>query len=362
MKILHIPFSNKLDIKGPEGQISGGGEKVIVNVHEMMYDRGYDSHVADTVTSHYEHPNVHRIIKPDTTSNQYVVDYAIGNGFDVIVNHGRRSIQKTLNESNLKSLFIDHSPITLLNKLYDEEGFTTTWRDAKDVGSKYIGVSEPQTCIRNESIRKMFGNDFEYDGWCKFQFVDTELNREVQDPEDYLIAVGRADPYKTLHIMKKFDIPYQVCTTPYHKNDSPTYKEYLTQHEGFFNQDCVHWDLPRETVLDKIMKARALVTTCRWESSGISSFEALCYGLPIILNEKGNTHASRHFADPGVDYICTVDEKEKISQFMKFDKEKRIDIANEVREYNSPDQFLKSFVPILESVKNPVRTNVFDFL
>tara|TARA_B100000085_G_scaffold284166_1_gene316536 strand:- start:1770 stop:2867 length:1098 start_codon:yes stop_codon:yes gene_type:complete len=365
MKILQVPYANKIPLFSKAGTIPGGLEKVIHNVHKLLLSRGYDCHVIDAEGSYWDAPNVHKIMtESPIETNKRIIDFIYNNDIDVIINHGRKSFQKNLNKESMKNLFIDHSGLDALMKLYDEECYTTTWENAKKLGTIFIGVSQTQIEARNQGIQKQMNSDFQYDDWCKFQFVEEELNLPVLDPEGYAFAVARADKVKELHLMEKFHhFPYQCCTSPYHREEQEAHQKYMKRYEKFYAQDNVHWNLPRPQVIDKFRKANLLVSTWYAESAGITAFESLSYGVPVVLNEKKFDHASRFFAPEGNDYVCTLNETDKMREFFDYDLEKRRKISEEVREYNSQKMFLNNFVPFLEKVQQNNNTNsVLNFL
>ena len=62
MKILQVPYANKIPLFSKAGTIPGGLEKVIHNVHKLLLSRGYDCHVIDAEGSYWDAPNVHKIM------------------------------------------------------------------------------------------------------------------------------------------------------------------------------------------------------------------------------------------------------------------------------------------------------------
>lgn len=360
MRILQI-FKSVL--MSNEGIVDGGLEKVVVDTHEVLLSYGYDSHVIDATESKYDGPNVHRLLDSNKTSivnSNNIADLA--KTFDAVIVHSHNTIVKYLNDRKIPFIFVDHLALISLNKLFHEDTFNKEWVRAKSNGSKYVTVSKVAQEFKEANYKK-WNSDFYFDGHIKFQFVTSELEQiQVQEAGDYTTVIARPSSEKKMHLIEKLGYPFKIYSMNPNegglRNDHQEY--YETRLKGL--EENIFWNFPRDEMMVSLSKAFAYYSTCPVESAGISAFEALCSGVPVILNETRRKHSSRIFAPEGCDYICAQSDKESIERFKGFSLAKRLEIAAEVREYNSPDQFISSFIGLCESVQNVPELSLENFM
>jgi len=310
-----------------KGVLNGGIEKVIVDTHELLQSHGFDSNIIHFDTSEES------TIKKNKRLLSKLLEY------DVVIIHNHQSIVKYLNKENKPFIFVEHWSLESINKLYYYDFFTRDYQNAKKNGSIFLTVSQTAKDFKENFFKKKWGINFTFDGFIKFQHLSRELDSiNVSEGNGKAITIARASREKQIHLIDKLpNIDYDIISIPFKDNKS-YYDRNLKQIE-----EKILWNLDRKTTLDKLRKASVYYATCRIESAGIAPFEALCSGLPLVLNEGEFGHASRMFAPKDAWYICRSDENEKIEEFKKLSLEQRQQISKEVREYNSVDNFIESF-------------------
>lgn len=333
--------------------INGGLEKVIVETHQILLENGYDSHVIDSMYSTYEAPNVHKISDPSKGKSNNELLASELEKYDVIIVHTHPSIVPYLNRKSIKYVYIDHWSLQSVNKVFYEFLFTTEWEKGKANGSIFLSVSEGAVAHKEHAVSKWAPN-FRFDGYMKYQFVPKEMESlEIGKPDGKVIGIGRPTSEKKIHITPTLGLPYKIVSIM-SENKSNLAKD----HENYYQkklkpiEDNIMWNLTREQTLEEIRNSSILYSTCPVESAGIVAFEALCLGVPVVLNEGKFVHASRMFATKDAWYICRSDEPEKIERFMNLSQEEKQSIADEVRSLNTKQQFLDSFISYCKMVEN----------
>jgi len=350
MRILQIPkFSNLDGLCSKSGIPLGGLEKTIIDMHDLLLEKGEDSIVVDSKTS-FLNKSVEKIFSKDLSSvnnSKNIVDLVFKIKPDVILIHGNNSVFSRLTKLKIPCVLIDHQNHSQINKLYHEGLFLDNWKIIKqfNLKSKFITVSLNSKIKKEQVINKNINTDFKYDDFFIFQHLTSELEQvTIKHSEGCVITIGRCNFDKKPHLIKKLNVDnYKILTL---NNELKTEKEqlyfdtYFKKPEDLTN---VLFNLDRKTTLDILSKSSFYYSTCPNESAGISAFESLCLGVPLVLNENNLPHASRMFGGEICDYICSAKEKDKWKSFFNFSLEKRQEIASITRSKFSKDSFFNNF-------------------
>ena len=169
MKVLQL-IATKSGIRASSGSPNGGLESVILNLHEAFQNAGWDSHYSDNVGSNSE-----ASIRYDLEKYNYemyantVRSWVEREKPDLVIAHGTNALLKYLTERGIRVLFVEHSMAISINLNSYGALFGYIAPNARTIGSKIITVSPITMTTKKKAIAE-FGVDFEFDGWCRFQF------------------------------------------------------------------------------------------------------------------------------------------------------------------------------------------------
>lgn len=186
--------------------------------------------------------------------------------------------------------------------------------DFTERGGKLWFVSADQHRKANEHAMRLAGRSIDdVLGYVSSAFANGD--EQVADVVEYdAITVGRSEAGKNpfwLHsALSKSHLTSCVLT-----RDSITGSD---NEMAYVNKNA-HWADPRFTcrnlnhadTMRTMAKGGVYVSTCSYESWGITALEALCHGLPLVLRtDKSGTHASQGVAAADGDYRLISDKKE----------------------------------------------------
>ena len=331
----------------------GGTEKVVMECHERLLENGFESYVIDSVESPYTAEN--RILAygaGDGTGevNQKVAE--ICQGFDHIVVHSNFTLPKYLNKMGIPYTFVDHLMLTPVNKMFYEDFFVETWVKAKELGSRFVTVSEYAKKWKEEQYQK-FNPDFYFDNFFKFQFVTSELAEvEVKAGEGYGTQIARPSKEKNLNRFAKMTGEYKILS-----NGDPEKAESC---DKVINS--ILWNRSRQETMDVLSRASYFYATSNLESAGIAPFEALCSGVPVVLYDNGAGHTSYMFAPKGAWYVCRHDETDKIEKYKTLTLEQRQEISAEVRDFNHSSRQFADLLTLINSVQSTPKPSLETFM
>lgn len=346
MKTIILPYKKLDGVSIQEDKIKGGIEKFAKNLYEYsehriipvefteedqrarrvtdMVVKAALQYKADMVWANYDNA-------PLTTRLQAVLDIPVA----WIVHNLGTSISK-VNVVQFMPDFISNGGSIFMVSEYSHE----TWKNL----SARINGPDVELPISGY-IHSSCSNGTEY----------------ITSEKDYdLCSVGRCDkgkdPFAPNRKLEKLDTDLKslVITTSYriHKN-----KEYYDKNKHWnYDNFETKWDLRHSTVLDHIAKSKVFVSTCTGESWGITTFEALSHGVPVILLCDGKLqHASECIAAKD-DHIVKLKKGCKPQEFLdavedlsKYDESKRREIFELTNQKHSKDKWLESVNKIIET-------------
>lgn len=230
----------------------------------------------------------------------------------------------------------------------------------KNGGSIFM-VSEYSHKTWDKLSRRINGPDVEIPCHGYIHSSCSSGNEFLVEDKDYdLISVGRCDkgkqPFAANHKLARLEqnnIKSLVITTKYRINKNKDYYEQNKHwNNGLFE---TKWDLSHEEVLSHIARSKVFVSTCFGESWGITAFEALSHGVPVILLSIQGEHASECIAARS-DHIIKVTNGCKPKVFLDaynklaaYDEDKRREIFEETNAKHSKEEWLKSVDHIVET-------------
>lgn len=362
MKILQL-ISTRRGLYSPAGSPNGGLESVILNLHEAFQDAGWDAHYTDIVGGHAK---ANPAIRYDLVNDNYA-SYA--NAIqawiehekpDLVIAHGTNSLLRYLTERGIRVLFVEHSMTYSINLLSYGKLFGEYAPAARKIGSKIITVSEITMETKREAIAE-FGMEFVFDGWCRFQFPTQEfLSRNVQESQGYCVTVARCERQKSigriLNHFVKHNMDWRLVTYIPNQSGRDVFDSEIAKHD----QSKVLMNLDRNNTLDVIAKGAILGSSCTHESAGVTAFEGLMFGLPLLLNETpkhDGIHASRMFL-PNDDFISTLrGDHAKTEKLMHMSLAERKNLRDLAIEYNPVGDVLKCLEKYASEIGSPQTEN-----
>lgn len=211
----------------------------------------------------------------------------------------------------LPVVMLNHEPATRSRPMLENYPNLLEFTDR---GGKLWFVSADQHRKANEHAMRLAGRSIDgVLGYVSSAFANGD--EQVADTVEYdAITVGRSEDGKNpfwLHsALNKSHLTSCVLT-----RDSIT----GTDNEMAYVNKNAHWADPRFTfrnlnhadTMRTMAKGGVYVSTCSYESWGITALEALCHGLPLVLRtDKSGTHASQGVAAADGDYRLISNTKE----------------------------------------------------
>jgi hypothetical protein len=357
VKILQL-IATKSGIRASSGSPNGGLESVILNLHEAFQNAGWDSHYSDSVGS-----NSDASIRYDLEKYNYemyantVRSWVEREKPDLVIAHGTNTLLKYLTERGIRVLFVEHSMATSINLNSYGALFGYVAPNARTIGSKIITVSPITMTTKKKAIAE-FGVDFEFDGWCRFQFPTKELlSRPIEKSEGYCVTIARCEEKKALMRMTnhciKNNFDWRLVTSLPTQASEEFFAKWLSK----YDQTRISKNIPREQTLDILTRGAILGSSSPFESAGVTAFEGLMFGLPLLLNEPpshDNIHASRMFL-PNDDFVSTLrGDQKKTEKLMNLSLSERKNLRDLTISYNPVDSVLASLESFAESIGNPL--------
>ena len=357
VKVLQL-IATKSGIRASSGSPNGGLESVILNLHEAFQNAGWDSHYSDSVGS-----NSDASIRYDLEKYNYemyantVRSWVEREKPDLVIAHGTNALLKYLTERGIRVLFVEHSMAISINLNSYGALFGYIAPNARTIGSKIITVS-PITMTTKKNAIAEFGVDFEFDGWCRFQFPTKELlSRPIEKSEGYCVTIARCEEKKALMRMTnhciKNNFDWRLVTSLPTQASEEFFAKWLSK----YDQTRISKNIPREQTLDILTRGAILGSSSPFESAGVTAFEGLMFGLPLLLNEPpshDNIHASRMFL-PNDDFVSTLrGDQKKTEKLMNLSLSERKNLRDLTISYNPVDTVLASLESFAESIGNPL--------
>ena len=337
MKIIQLFYSDmnerrpvRKGLKNEFGQVCGGTEKVAMEIHESLLHYGYESYIVDCKESpyHKEVDNVIQAYGPKSKTAQINNDLSqLAKQFDIVINHNSYSLPKYLNRLGIGYTHIDHLPLTLIvkNKLFYGGFYNEVWSEAKEIGSRFITVSEYALQHKNNFDGRL-NPEFQLDGWMQFQYLTEELNSiKVREGGGYGFYLSRCSPERKMNDCEKMTGDFKIVST----GDPSSADKFAKK-----VKDKIIWNISREETMSMLANASYFFNPFQQESAGISCFEALCSGVPVVLSERAGKHASKMFAPEGAWYVCSSEDTDRIEQYKNLTLAERQMISDEVRSFN----------------------------
>lgn len=355
MKILQL-HTNKHGLQSDNGYPKGGLEKVVIDIKHALDNAKIDNYVIDS-------PDSTLGVMDDTVINMsleqkdyyknkhIILTWIENNQPDHIIVHGSNKLLKFLTEHNIACLFVDHQQHISINKLYHMSLFNDVVPKARKVGSLIYSVSSESCITKANKINEQGLTDYEFsfDGWMNFQFITNELREiEVKPSNGKLCTIGRSAPdkapHKIINFASKTKTPFDIIVMVKIDKDEDYYKNKLKPVE-----DNVSRNISRKETLNILSEAGLYVSTCPSESAGITAFESLCLGVPIVLFESSKyRHASRMYMPEGSKYVVSI--KEDYSHLINLSLKERQKIREICIEHNSEEKFLNTLISRLEGI------------
>ena len=379
MKVLNV-HSSPFGIFSKTGSYMGGLEKVVFDTHNLLKST-FELKSFCSVSDNLEGDGWMPILPSEglgywvKNRKQLYRDITLAikaEAPDVIINHGSEKILKLSNLLGIPSLFIDHRA-NQLHKLYHEGFFTNLGFKTQELGGKVYTVSEFSKNCKELEIRKLWNSDFKFDGWVNFQYVES-IEPLIDIPNKKCITIGRPENNKSPHrietLRKKFGIEYDLVTSLPDNPKTDTEKYFTTKLQS--NQNIVNrmsLNVSRENTLELLKNSSLYYSTSPIESAGITAFESLSYGIPVLLHSPSGKHASTMYIPDGKgvawEYFTTknMDEvKFFIYKCMNYTYDERLSIQTELVNNNSKELLLNILGDIIKSIKAVSVNNLEGFM
>lgn len=361
LKILNLHGSQRGLINRNTNAPIGGLEKTVVDLHNLLNSKGIEcwtnSTKADSLEGFYFDINP-PLGSMDWSSNKRYSIYALSIKnlierlrFTHVIVHGANRLARELTKLGIPFLFIDHVMDKSVNKLYHENHFRDVVPKARQNGSRFYSVSNYAKINIEKRIREQnLAEGFVFDGFIKMQYVTDELrNINLAAGDGSAITIGRCDtnknPAAAVSIAKKANIPLKIYAMMSNSNAKEVkyYETRLKKHS-----DILKLNHDRSDMLRDLASSSLYISTIPHESAGITAFESLCCGVPVLLMTNNNDHASLIFAPSNSDYIRCMSKNnldmEWIKRIIGLSESERRNIQKEVYEFNSGDMVVSNLV------------------
>jgi hypothetical protein len=372
VRILNI-HSYPFGLVNKEGSPNGGGEKVHLDIHHLLEENGIDIYSFCSESDPLHGDRWVKVLpsggldpwKKNKTQIYADITKAINKlKPDIIINNGSDKLLRLTNHLRIPSLFVDHRSNDI-HKLYHADFFTNSAFKNRELGGKSVTVSLYSQLTKNNVIKKYWGDKgYELDGYLQFQYVTPEL--ESYEVAKYktknCITIGRPETNKNPHRIKKFaekyKLDYRIITQLPDKPKPDT--------EKYFNEKIVanpgvlkrtHVNIGRKFTMTMLKNSMLYYSTSEIESAGITAFESLCLGVPLVLYSPLRYHASQMFAPDGEKYCWDYDNKtanleEYVEHCKSLNFDQRREIANYTRSHSSKRIIAMKIIQQLDSIYN----------
>ena len=285
---------------------------------------------------------------------------------DVIIVHGTNKLLKVFNEWEIPVIFIDHQGHGSINLLYHLDFYTQVVPANRKLGGIIVGVSEVSNQMKEEEIKlQKIQDNFLFDDYYIFQYITDELRSYPVSPHNNkAITIGLSEGYKSPHRIdilrrKKWIDDYDLITLR-PENAKDKIKNYweknIEKRPEILSRTRVN--VPRHKTMEMLNQAMVYASTSNFESAGITTFEAFSMGVPAIIWDDANRHASTMFAPDGRGWIWEFMSSNEIEDFVSY-----IPTANRnnIREYvfsvNNPEVVAKSLIYKISNYLNKTKIN-----
>lgn len=344
----------------------GGLEKVVYDLHTLMLENGVEIHSVcspNDISSMKQTKNFHPINYSETSEwrgkNWELYKSKLWNLIEqieptMVIVHGTNKLLKVFNEWKLPVMFIDHQGHGSINKLYHYDFYNKVVPENRIYGGLIFGVSEISTKIKEDEIKKQkISDNFQFDGDIIFQYVTDELAsyKTYNNPSHTPITIGIPEPYKQIHkiesVRKKGIInDYTIITI---KPDKPKQKiiDYLEkniENNPEINKRILY-NITREETMKRLSCSSLYVSTSPYESAGITAFEAMSFGVPVLFAFKNGSFASTMYNLTGEGYSWHKIDSSTIQRLPYIDREY---IKDSVRNRFSKKNVFEDMINIFE--------------
>ena len=185
----------------------------------------------------------------------------------------------------------------------------------------------------------------------------------IKDKFDYDCGtIGRCDNQKKPFLLRELvgdDCKTLVMTSQAQEEGQSGY--YNRMKKSYKNDKDVSWNDTHKDLMKKLSTCKTYFSTWNEETWGITTLEALSYGIPVILNsDKNGQHASTIVTDNPNHYkLIPTDDKEELKIAIKsFDKINRKAIQDEIWEKHSLEKWKENLSTFMH--KTVVRKDLWN--
>lgn len=359
MKVLQL-LSTKRGLYNKSGSPNGGLEAVLINLHEAFVEAKWDAFYSDSIESSKSDATIRYDLSSYRNYSIYashIRDWIEREKPDLVIVHGANTLLDYLTRMGVRVLFVEHSMAYSINLNSYGKFFSNTAPEARKIGSKIITVS-PITMETKKKAIADFGVDFEFDGWCRFQFPTHELlSLPVVKSENYCVTIARCERKKSIERMLRHctrnNIDWRLIT--YIPNEAS--QLWFTEQLAMYDQNKMYIGIDRPTTINVLSRGAILGSSSQHESAGVTAFEGLMFGLPLLLNEprgQNGKHASRMFL-PDDNFVATLySEPEKIEKLMSLTIQERKNLRDMAVAYNGVEEVLKNLKQYASEIGKPM--------
>lgn len=157
----------------------------------------------------------------------------------------------------------------------------------RNVVGKGLEVDYPWMVEFNTGKVDIFG-----DFYRNFMFVEDEY--VVKPTSGHVIAASRAYEPKAVHKFHDIEVPTKI----FWKEHVDTDQSWIDKQVGRFNANPnieFFWNHPYDKIMDHFREAKVCLVTWPDETFGLTAFEAAQFGVPSIIFNKDEPHASHEF-------------------------------------------------------------------
>lgn len=184
-----------------------------------------------------------------------------------------------------------------------------------------------------------------------FMFVEDEY--DVKETSGHVIAASRAYEPKAVHKFHDIDVPTKI----FWKEHVDTDKVWIDKQIAKFNANPnieFFWNHPYDKIMDHFREAKVCLVTWPDETFGLTAFEAAQFGVPSIIFNKDEPHASHEFLsriyDAQIISYKDPDFKEKVTRAINevdTSIEFRRELARQCRLVYNREAFIKERIELM---------------
>jgi glycosyltransferase involved in cell wall biosynthesis len=365
MKILNLHTCPN-GLFSPEKNPRGGLEKVVFDLHILMQRQNVDiisvcspSDWCSSLPGFYPI----NLYGSDTWRAKWkeyktvLYEFILEHKPDVIIVHGTNKLLKVFNEWEIPVVFVDHQGHGSINLLYHLDFYTKVVPENRALGGIIVGVSEVSNTMKEQEIKlQKIQDNFLFDDYLVFQYITDELRGYPVSPHNQkAITIGLSESYKSPHKIdifrrKKWVDDYDLITLrPDNAKDKIKnyWEKNIESKPEILSRTRVNVD--RIKTMQMLNQAMVYASTCKFESAGITTFEALSMGVPAIIWDDDGRHSSTMFAPEGRGWAWEFISSNNIEEFIfNLPNVRRKDIREHTFFVNNPEVVAKSLIYKLE--------------